>query len=103
MDDATAVGVHPLTTRQASLDQLGALTANLAAKRQELALVLAAEHEAKIQSWFAADEDTLKGRDRIADFNALHLTLDIIKLKGEILALEDERVYQLEVVHYSSP
>ncbi len=83
------------------MEALGKLTADLQEQRRQLALVLAAEHEAKIKSWMAADEGTLKGRDRIADFNSMHLTLDIIKLKGEIAALEDERTFLLELVHYS--
>ncbi len=91
-----------LTTRTGALEQLRKLSADLMQHRRELADVLAAEHESKIKSWMAADEGTLKGRDRIADFNSLHLTLDIIKLKGEIAALEDERTYLLEAVHYGS-
>lgn len=91
----------PLRTREAILDDLTSLTSDLASQREELADLLATEHAGRIQSWMAADEDTLKGRDRIADFNVLNLTTDIIRLKGQIAANEDRRTLLIEQLHYA--
>lgn len=73
------------------LSRFAEVARELMSAHRELATLLAAEHEAKVTSWFEAQEDTLKARDRIADFNAMPLTLDIIKLKGEITALREEK------------
>ncbi len=73
------------------LARFGEVSAELQMAHRELATLLAAEHEAKVKSWFAANDDTIKGRDRVAEFNALDLTLDVIKLKGDIAALREEK------------
>lgn len=80
-----------MNTRTERLQRLNQLAAELAQAHRELADLLATEHEAKVQSWFASDETTIQGRDRIASLNALHLSLDIIKQKGEIAAMMEER------------
>lgn len=73
------------------LARFGALSLELQMAHRELATLIAAEHEAKVRTWFAADDDSVKGRDRVAEFNALDLTLDIMRLKGEIAAMREEK------------
>lgn len=74
-------------------DRLYTVTTSLADKYRELALIESTEHRSKIEAWHNSNEETLKGRDRVADFSALSFTLDIIQLKGEIKALELEYDY----------
>lgn len=73
------------------LDRLSTLTRDLSSLHRELATVLVAELQAKDAAWFATESDTVSVRDRFASHNALNLTADIIRLKGEIESLREER------------
>lgn len=84
----------------AALDRMGSLTEELMAAHRELAMVLAAEKQAKVGAWLESQEGTVSARDRQSDFNALGLTVDALKLKGEINALEAERSYLTLILTY---
>ncbi len=84
-----------------ALQRLGEVTEELQQLHRELASLLAAEKSARIAAWVESDETTVTARDRVADFNALNLTLDIIKIKGEIAAFEAEVRYLVIVVEHA--
>lgn len=86
-------------TRVNALEQLEILTTLLAGKRGELALLESARRVGWAQSWMSQDATSVSERDRVADFHATQYDSDIIKLKGDIRALEDERVFLLEAIH----
>lgn len=90
-----------MLTRPAALERLEAVSSELQILHRELATTLAAEKSAKVHAWAESNEPTLGARERIADFNALDLTLDVITLRGEIAANEAERGYLIEVIAYA--
>lgn len=85
------------------LARLERITADLASAHRELSELLAAEHEGKVRTWMASEEDTIGGRDRIAAFQVLDLSTDILKLKGEISALTAERDFMVLIVQKGLP
>lgn len=91
-----------MLTRSAALSQLEYTTTELASSHRELAQLLAAEKEGKIRSWVASEESSVTSRDRWADHMVMDLTLDIIKLKGEINALEATRTYLVIVIEHGA-
>ena len=56
-------------------------------------MLQAAELEGRMNAWGMSEEQSVSGRDRVADFNVLPNKVEIINLKGEIKALEEERDY----------
>jgi hypothetical protein len=66
------------------------VTAELCDKQEELAQLVAAEKEGKVTGYFRANETSVSARDREAEFQVLNVTTDIIRLKGQIAALETE-------------
>lgn len=90
----------PSVTRAVALEQLEECAANISSLHQELAQLLAAEHTARVESWFAADSQYITERDRIAEYNTLSLTPEIIKLKGELAAHESRRAFLEFVIHW---
>lgn len=94
--------MQPTISRAEALEQLKVVAADLSSSHLQLAELLAAEHTARVESWFAADSQYVTERDRIAEHNTLHLTPDIIKLRGEIAALESRRSYLEFVIHWGT-
>ncbi len=84
----------------AALQRLESLTTELADSHRELAQILAAEKECKVRTWVESQETTLGARERQGDSMALGLTVDAIRLKGEIAALEAERTYLLIIIEH---
>lgn len=76
-----------------SLVRLSEVTRLLSENHRELAQVLAAEREGKVESWMSSEHTSIQARDRTADAYAVSLTVDVFKLKGEIAALEVEERY----------
>jgi hypothetical protein len=76
-------------TRPALLDLLRETTSRLASNRQQLADLVAVEHENRTRAWFEHPSNLVSERDRVADFQVLDLAGDVIRLKGEIAADED--------------
>lgn len=66
------------------------LAEDLGQKYRELADVEAVERQGRFQAWIGVDSNSVSERDRWADIQVLNLSCDIIKLKGEIRALELE-------------
>ncbi len=89
-------------TRASALTELEEVAMDLSRIHRDLAELLAAEHQAKIHTWFNSNADYITQRDREADFNALSLTLDIIKLKGELAAQESRRAFLEFTVHWGT-
>lgn len=90
----------PSVTRAAALDELEKVASDIAALHLQLAETLVAEYEAKTTTWMASDAQYLSERDRQADFNALNLSLDIIRFKGELAAAESRRSFLEFVIHW---
>lgn len=83
----------PASSDTALLDRLHAITTELVEHHRSLALLLAAEKEGRVAAWHNATADSVSGRDRVADFNIVPVTVDILVLKGDIAALIEERDY----------
>lgn len=89
-----------MLTRHSALQQLEQVTKELAACHRELAQVLMAEKEGRVRTFMASDAAAVNARDRQADINVVDLSVDAIKLKGEIAALEAERTYLVIVIEH---
>lgn len=63
---------------------------NLAAAHRELAELAHVQKQQFVEAWWNDASESVTARDRAADFATLHLTTEIIKLKGEIAALTVE-------------
>lgn len=87
----------PSSDRDRLLKRLHEIVIELVEHHRSLALLLAAEKEGRVAAWHEAQpidgKDSVSWRDRISDFNITPLSTDIIKLKGEIAALIEERNY----------
>lgn len=89
-------------TRAVALDELEIVAGNIAGLQVDLAQTLAAEHEAKVTAWFASDSSFIGERDRIAEHNSLNLSLDVIRLKGDLAAAESRRSFLEFVIHWGA-
>lgn len=74
-----------------AFERMFCLTEELASLHRELAQILMAEKEGRVQSYIASDETSIQGRDRVADFQVAPLSIDALKIKGEIAALNEEK------------
>lgn len=92
----------PSVTRAIALDELESVANDIASLHLQLAELLAADHEAKTQSWFASDAQYVSERDRVADLNSLGFSMDIIKLRGELAAAESRRSFLEFVIHWGN-
>lgn len=90
----------PSDTVAAHLDRLRSISTELGQLQKELAQVLIAERQAKLQAWMANEQSSVQARDRYADFNAVGYTVDVFRLRADILALEAERDYIHFAVKY---
>jgi hypothetical protein len=80
------------------IDRLEEVTKELASLHREMAQILMLERRAKIETWMASEEGTIKGRERISDFNSMEFTIDRMKLEGEIRAHTEEKDYLIEAL-----
>lgn len=92
----------PTHTRSQALEELSVLAQEISSLHLELAELYAAEHRIKTESWFNSDAQYISERDRIADFNALDLTSETMKLTGQLRAAEAKRDYYQLVVHWGA-
>ena len=92
----------PLATRADALTELEQVAARLSEYHTQLADLQAVEHEQRVRTWFESDSQYVTERDRIAEFNTLHLTPEIIKIKGEIAALESRRSFLEFLIHWGT-
>lgn len=90
----------PTHTRAQALDQLAILAEEIADLHVQLSEVLQAEHRARVTSWFNTDAQYVTERDRIAEYNSLNLSLDVMRLTGDLRAAEARRDYYQMVVHW---
>jgi hypothetical protein len=72
------------------MNDLADITVQLTRSHRELGELLAAEREGRIMAYQMTDETSVSAKDRAADVAVLPLSIDIIKLKCEIKALEVE-------------
>lgn len=80
-----------IPSRQEALERYFDVTRELSSLHRELAEILIAEKDGRIRSYMASDETSVTGRERVADFHVLNLSLDVLKIKGEIAALNEEK------------
>lgn len=92
----------PVPTREAALAELEDVAQEISNLHLQLAELLHAEHNAKTRSWFDSNSQYVTERDRIAEFNALDLTLDIIKLRGELAAADSRRSFLTTLIQWST-
>ena len=76
-------------------DRLAVVNEDISIRHRELGELIAAETEGRVRAFESSHESTVTGRDRYASLLVLDLTVDIIKIKGEIRALENEQKYLL--------
>jgi hypothetical protein len=74
------------------------VTDRLSANRLQLAELEAVCHEHRTRAWFEVESKLVSERDRVADYQTLDLTADIIRLKGEIRSDEDWVAYYTVVL-----
>lgn len=86
--------------RTEALAELELVAADISALHRQIAEVYRAEHEAKTRSWFDCDSKFITERDRVAEFNALDLSTDLIVMRGELAALESRRSFLEFTVHW---
>lgn len=72
-------------------ERLRDITRELIALHRSLAMLVAEEKEQRISAYLNAPENSVSGRERLADSTVLDVTTEIIKAKGEIAALSEER------------
>lgn len=92
----------PSVTRAVALDELETVAGEISSIHLQLAELISAEHIARVESWFRADSQYVTERDRIAEYNTLYLTPDLIKLRGELAAAESRRAFLEFVVHWGN-
>lgn len=97
------MNTEQVPSRSEALVLLADLTPRLANLRLQLADTLIAEHTARTESWVMSDQQSVSGRDRVAEINSTSFTNDVMKLKGDIAALEDERDFLNLCVHWNHP
>lgn len=76
---------------EGELALLRATTDELKAVRLELAELLVAERQGRIEAYHDSDEKSSTARDRYADYVVLDLSNEITKLRAQVNALCDER------------
>lgn len=81
------------------LARLGEIATELAEAHNELATLLSAEVEGRVQAWASSQETSIQGRDRQAQAVVVPLTQDIFRLKANIKALEEERDHKRLLVY----
>ncbi len=79
------------TPHEELLGRYVAVCRELAGLHMELATVRVGERQAKIRGFHASTEQTVSGRERDADLNALDLTVTVFELVGEVEAATQER------------
>lgn len=84
------------------IKRLSEVSADLQSLYRELASVLVVEHKAKIDTWTSV-QGSIQERNKWADANAIDFTEDVIKLKGDIQALEAEERYLTLVIQQYPP
>lgn len=82
-----------MDAREQSLSRLEKVTTTLSQLHRELAQVLIAERQAKVESFLGTQDLHAQARDRQADAYAVSLSVEVFKLRGEISALTEERDY----------
>lgn len=74
-----------------ALERLLAVTDLLTIKHRELGSLAATEKEGKTMGYFQAEETSVSARDRVASFQVLNITTDMIRIRADIDALENEQ------------
>lgn len=67
--------------------------AQLASLHEENAMVRSQEKEARVKGFVTSEGNTIKEREREADYDSLPLTLEVFRLQGEMAALTAEREF----------
>lgn len=86
----------------AAWSSLAYTVGQLMQSRRELADLLAAEHEGKVEAWARSEATAINQRDREAAHVITPLTIEIIQLKGEVAAFEEERDFLRQWIDHNS-
>jgi hypothetical protein len=73
------------------IDRYAKVIGELANLNIELSEVMQDEHRTKYSAWQTSSEQSINGRDRDSVIATLNLTTEIHKIKGEIIALKEEK------------
>jgi hypothetical protein len=73
------------------MERYAKLISELANLNIELSEVLQDEHRTKYDAWQSSQEQSVNGRDRDAVIATINLTTELHKLRGEIIALKEEK------------
>lgn len=92
----------PSVTRAAALDELEVVAGDISSLHLQIAEMIRAEHEAKTRSWFEAQSQYMTERDRIAEFNALDISTELMVARGELAALESRRSFLEFTIHWGT-
>lgn len=85
-----------------TLDALQATADDLATAHRELAELAHVQKQQYVEAWWNDASESVTARDRSADYATLHLTTEIIKIKGEIAALQVEWETQRFILDHTS-
>jgi hypothetical protein len=80
------------------LEELEALTGNMAALHKELAEVQSAETRGRLEHQQWSEETTVTGRKSYADYQVIDLSVDRIKIQGELAALRERKDFLLTAI-----
>lgn len=94
----TDTGVPSFGSEQ--FDRLALVNGLLTVKLREVGALASAEKEGRVTTHFRSQESSVSARDRDADLQVLGLSTDIIRLKNEVAALQNEQQFLFEWLAY---
>lgn len=81
-----------------ALNRYRIISEELSQLHRELAQLVAAEVDGRIQAYLNSEETSVQARDREASAFVVGHTVEVIRLKGEVSALEEEKSYLLYIL-----
>lgn len=85
-------------SRDEALARFGELSRDLAELRLEAGEIEYAELGARKAAWHGSRESSVAGRSRDAEFGSIDFSMDLVRKKADIRAIEDElRYLELEI------
>lgn len=80
------------------LQELEEITTALAGLHKELAEIQAAETRGRLEHQQWSEEQTVTGRKQYADYQVVDLSVDRIKIQGEIAALRERKDFLMVAI-----
>lgn len=104
-DNASAPAVkpgHSAIDTNSIVRRLADIQLELSGLHHDEALTLVAEVTTKIAAWFGCEDTRLNFRDKVAEHAAQQYTTDLIRIRGSIRALHEERDHlRIELNYFS--